>query len=55
MKTYKIPAGIFFANKQIFDQTVFWRPVDRDIIEVRPCFKYIRLMIEEFLNKIKEK
>lgn len=53
MKTYKIPAGVFFANKSLFDQTVFWRPVDKDTIEVRPVVKYIRLMIEEFLNKMK--
>lgn len=51
MKRYIISAATFYKIKPELDQTVIWRKLGEDKIEVRPIFKHSRELIERIIEK----
>lgn len=48
-KAIQVPSNLFFQMKPVLDMAVFWRKIDKDTIEVKPCFKFAREYIERNL------
>jgi len=49
MKVYQMSITKFYSIKKMVDGGIFWRIINKDVVEIKPIYIHIRNIIEKLV------